>query len=65
MASIRPFKALRPSREAAAKVAALPYDVYNRKEARAVVDANPLSFLSIDRAETAFPEGQDLYAPCV
>ncbi len=65
MASIRPFKALRPSREAAAKVAALPYDVYNRKEARAVVRANPLSFLSIDRAETAFPEGQDIYAPCV
>lgn len=65
MASIRPFKALRPSREAAAKVAALPYDVYNRDEARIVVGKNPLSFLAIDRAETAFPEGQDIYAPCV
>lgn len=65
MASIRPFKALRPSKEAAAKVAALPYDVYNRREARKVVDANPLSFLAIDRAETAFPSGTDIYAPCV
>jgi uncharacterized protein (DUF1015 family) len=63
MASIRPFKALRPSREAAAKVAALPYDVYNTEEARKVVAANPDSFLAIDRAETAFPAGCDPYAP--
>ena len=65
MAIIRPFRALTPVREKAAQVAALPYDVYNREEARRVVAKNPLSFLAIDRAETQFPEGQDIYAPCV
>ena len=63
MAVIRPFRALRPTKETAARVAALPYDVYNTAEAREVVKAEPMSFLGIDRAETAFPEGQDLYAP--
>ncbi|MBQ9062262.1 MAG: DUF1015 domain-containing protein [Eubacterium sp.] len=63
MAVIRPFKALRPTKETAARVAALPYDVYNTEEAREVVKGEPMSFLGIDRAETAFPEGQDLYAP--
>ena len=63
MATIRPFKALRPTKETAARVAALPYDVYNTEEAREVVKGEPMSFLGIDRAETAFPAGQDLYAP--
>ncbi|MBR2188525.1 MAG: DUF1015 family protein, partial [Eubacterium sp.] len=63
MARIRPFKALRPTRETAAQVAALPYDVYSSQEAREAVAGAPLSFLRIDRAETAFPEGQDIYAP--
>ena len=34
MATIRPFSAIRPSREKADKIAALPYDVYNRREAK-------------------------------
>ncbi|MBQ9322232.1 MAG: DUF1015 domain-containing protein [Eubacterium sp.] len=63
MAVIRPFRALRPTQETAARVAALPYDVYNTEEAREVVAQEPMSFLGIDRAETAFPAGQDLYAP--
>ena len=65
MAVIRPFRALTPVKEKAALVAALPYDVYNREEAREVVEKNPLSFLAIDRAETQFPAEQDIYAPCV
>ncbi|MGN0362930.1 MAG: DUF1015 domain-containing protein [Bilifractor sp.] len=65
MAMIRPFRALTPAADKAKQVAALPYDVYNRAEARKVVEQNPLSFLSIDRAETQFPEEQDMYAPCV
>ena len=52
MAIIRPFKAVRPGKGMEAKIAALPYDVYSRKEAKVVVDANPESFLAIDRAET-------------
>ena len=65
MAIIKPFQAIRPSEAYAGKIAALPYDVYNREEARKIVEANPYSFLAIDRAETAFEPGQDLYAKCV
>ena len=59
MAEIRPFRALRPTKETAAKVAALPYDVYSREEAREKVAGDRLSFLRIDRPETQFPETQD------
>ncbi len=63
MADIRPFKAVRPAVELADKIAALPYDVYNRAEAVEVVKANPLSFLKIDRAETNFDDSVSTYAP--
>ena len=52
MAVVKPFICIRPAKEHAAEVAALPYDVYNRKEACAAVKGNPLSFLNIDRAVT-------------
>lgn len=62
MVTIRPFKALRPVKEKAAQVAALPYDVYSREEARKVVEAGPYSFLAIDRPETLFSPDHDMYA---
>lgn len=62
MAVIRPFRALRPTKETAASVAALPYDVYSREEAREVVKGDDLTFLRIDRPETQFPAGHDIYA---
>ena len=65
MAKIKPFVCVRPSREMAATIAALPYDVYNREEAKAVVAKNPKSFLAIDRAETQFTDDVDTYADCV
>lgn len=65
MAFIKPFKCIRPAAEVAHKVAALPYDVYNRSEACEVVKDNPLSFLNIDRAETQFDASVDTYADCV
>lgn len=65
MAIIKPFKAIRPGKEYAKQIAALPYDVYNREEARGVVGENPLSFLAIDRAETNFPANQDIYGEWV
>lgn len=65
MATIRPFRGIRPKQEYASRIAALPYDVYSSEEARAVVEKEPMSFLRIDRAETNFPVGQDMYAPCV
>ncbi len=63
MARIKPFRAIRPSREKADKIAALPYDVYNRREAKAEVEKNPESFLKIDRAETQLGDETDTYAP--
>lgn len=65
MPVIRPFQCVRPSVENASSIAALPYDVYNREEAREAVRRNPLSFLKIDRAETQFPEETDMYSPQV
>lgn len=65
MATIKPFYCIRPTAELAHRVAALPYDVYNRSEAKAVVANDSLSFLNIDRAETQFPDDVDTYADCV
>lgn len=65
MAVIKPFSAYRPRKDIVRRVAALPYDVYNRAEAKKEVADNPLSFLRIDRAETAFDDSVDMYAPCV
>ncbi len=65
MAIVKPFKAFRPKSEYVSQIAALPYDVYNRKEAAEVVKKNPLSFLAIDRAETSFDDSVDTYADCV
>ena len=63
MAEIRPFVCVRPAEELASRVAALPYDVYNRQEAKEEVQREPLSFLKIDRAETNFDDNVDTYAP--
>ncbi|MDO5328600.1 MAG: DUF1015 family protein [Coriobacteriia bacterium] len=60
MATVLPFKALRPAAGLESKIAALPYDVYNREEAKAAV--KPDSFLNIDRPETAFSLGVDMYS---
>ena len=62
MATIKPFMTIRPSKEKAAKIAALPYDVYNRAEAKVEVEKEPLSFLRIDRPETQFADDMDMYA---
>src|SRR5262245_58135690 len=59
MASIFPFAALRPVPDAAAAVAAVPYDVVSTEEARALADSNPLSFLHVSRAEIDLPPGSD------
>ncbi|MDL2301231.1 DUF1015 family protein [Lachnospiraceae bacterium OttesenSCG-928-D06] len=61
MADIRPFRAYRPKKGMEDKIAALPYDVYNREEAALVVAANQASFLKIDRAETQFGPEVDTY----
>ena len=65
MPKVTPFKSIRPSKELAFRIAALPYDVYNRKEACEVVKKEPLSFLKIDRAETQFSDDVSTYDPMV
>lgn len=59
MAIVKPFMAVRPKQELAAKVASLPYDVMNTSEAREMAAGNPISFLHVSRAEIDFPEGID------
>lgn len=61
MAIVRPFMALRPTEELASKIAALPYDVMNRKEAKEIVHGNEYSFLHVDRAEIDLDDSIDMY----
>ena len=61
MAVIRPFQAVRPTRDKAYLVAALPYDVMSSEEARQMVQGNPYSFLHVDKAEIDLDPGIDLY----
>ncbi|NUM63514.1 MAG: DUF1015 family protein, partial [Ignavibacteriaceae bacterium] len=62
MAIIRPFKALRPTKEKAQLVASVPYDVVNREEAAKYAEGNPLSYLHITRSEIDLPEIKDVYS---
>jgi len=63
MATLQPFRALRPKPADAARIAAVPYDVVSTDEARALADENPQSFLRVSRPELELPEGADPYAP--
>lgn len=65
MASVRPFRALRPQENVASRVAAVPYDVVNTEEARALAAGNELSFLHVSRAEIDLPSGTNPYADIV
>ena len=62
MATIRPFNALRPQGDRAAQVAAVPYDVVNTEEARALAAGNPWSFLHVSRSEIDLPDGTPIYS---
>ena len=61
MAVFRAFRALRPVTDKAEAVAALPYDVVNRQEAKKIGDRNPDSFLHVDRAEMDLPPETELH----
>jgi uncharacterized protein (DUF1015 family) len=62
MAVLRPFNALRPAAECAPRVAAVPYDVVNTEEARALASGNPWSFLHVSRPEIDLPDGTPVYS---
>ncbi|MBQ4207821.1 MAG: DUF1015 domain-containing protein [Clostridia bacterium] len=61
MAVFLPFRAVRPGPAYAFDVAALPYDVMNSEEARALAADKPLSFLHVDKAEIDLPRDVDPY----
>lgn len=65
MAELKPFSCIRPQEDLVEKIAALPYDVVNRREAKEIVKANPYSFLKIDRAETQLEDCVDIYSDTV
>lgn len=65
MAALHPFRALRPVPESGARVAAVPYDVVDVDEARALAHGNPLSFLHVSRAEIDLPRGTDPHSDAV
>ncbi|MDE3154957.1 MAG: DUF1015 domain-containing protein [Acidobacteriota bacterium] len=65
MATLYPFRALRPMPAAAGRVAAVPYDVVTTDEARALAAGNPLSFLHVSRAEIDLPPSTDPHADAV
>ncbi|HEX4949998.1 MAG TPA: DUF1015 family protein [Blastocatellia bacterium] len=62
MAIVKPFHAQRPHPAQAADVSAVPYDVVNTAEARALAAGNPLSFLHVSRPEIDLPDGTDIYS---
>ena len=62
MAIVKSFKCVRPLESMVEQVASLPYDVYDRKEAKAAVAGKPYAFLNIDRPETAFEDDFDMYS---
>ncbi|MBQ0000508.1 MAG: DUF1015 domain-containing protein [Clostridiales bacterium] len=65
MTAFRAFCAVRPTKEKAESIAALPYDVVDRAEARVIGEKNPDSFLHVDRAEMDLDPSIDLYDPAV
>lgn len=65
MAIISPFKALRPSKELAAKVASRPYDVLNSAEAKEEAKGNASSFLHVTKSEIDLPADIDIHSQAV
>ncbi len=65
MAELKPFAALRPRPELAAKICELPYDVMSTAEARELAHGNPLSFLHVSKPEIDLPPDTDPYSPAV
>jgi len=62
MASLFPFRALRPAPGTAPSVSSVPYDVVSAEEARQLASGNPLSFLHVTRSEIDLPPSTDPYS---
>ncbi len=62
MVKVKKFKAYVPPKDVAPKLIALPYDVVDTKEARAIAEGNEKCFLRVSRADLEFPDGTDPYS---
>lgn len=62
MATVKPFRGLRPKPELAAKVASPPYDVLSTREAREMAGSNPNSFLRVNKPDLEFEDDVDPYS---
>ncbi len=65
MATLLPFRAVRPLPQHAEEIASVPYDVVDRTEARGEADDRPRSFLHVARPEIDLPPGTDEYDDAV
>lgn len=65
MATIKPFKGIRPPQNLVERVASRPYDVLNSVEARDEAEGNEMSLYRIIRPEIDFPVGTDEHEPQV
>ena len=65
MATIKPFKGIRPPQNLVERVASRPYDVLNSAEARDEAEGNEMSLYRIIRPEIDFPVGTDEHEPQV
>ena len=65
MATVKPFKGVRPPKDMVTEVASLPYDVLNSDEARAEAEGNPKSRYHIIKPEIDFEIGTDEHDPRV
>ena len=62
MADVRPFRALRPRPDVAARVASPPYDVLSSEEARVMAAGNPYAFLHVSKPEIDLSADVDLHS---
>lgn len=62
MATLKPFRILRPDFARASEVCTLPYDVMNADEARTMAEGKPDSFLRVTRSEIEFPADANPYS---
>jgi uncharacterized protein (DUF1015 family) len=62
MATIKPFAALRPRPDLAARICELPYDVVSTAEARELAVGNPLSFFHVSKPEIDLPPDTDIHS---
>lgn len=65
MATVKPFKGIRPPRELVEKVESRPYDVLDSEEARQEAGDNEMSLYHIIKPEIDFPVGTSEYDPIV